>query len=139
MKKIKCILLIDDDVATNNLHKIIIDDANVTEAVHAVTSGQEALDYLTRTGDCQSNASKHPRPDLIFLDINMPAMNGFEFMEAYSKLDEAQKSGIIVMMLTTSLNPDDEERSKEYQSIFGFRNKPLTEEMLHEIIDNVAR
>lgn len=85
-KKVKCILLIDDDEPTNFLHKIVISDSGRAEKVVEVQSGFEALDYLEKMED-----GKYPQPDLIFLDINMPAMNGWEFLEEYDKLDEGKK------------------------------------------------
>ena len=130
-KKINCILLIDDDKSTNFLHKIIIEETGVSEKVEAVQSGQEALDYLERKKE-----GVYPKPDLIFLDINMPGMNGWEFLEEYEKLDDNIKGEIMIMMLTTSINPDDEEKAKKTKFINGFLNKPLTTEALEKIIDD---
>lgn len=130
-KKINCILLIDDDKSTNFLHKIIIEETGVSEKVEAVQTGQEALDYLERKKE-----GVYPRPDLIFLDINMPGMNGWEFLEEYEKLDDNIKGEIMIMMLTTSINPDDEEKAKNTKFINGFLNKPLTTEALEKIIDD---
>ena len=130
-KKINCILLIDDDKSTNFLHKIIIEETGVSEKVEAVQTGQEALDYLERKKE-----GVYPRPDLIFLDINMPGMNGWEFLKEYEKLDDNLKGEIMIMMLTTSINPDDEEKAKKTKFINGFLNKPLTTEALEKIIDD---
>jgi len=130
-KKINCILLIDDDGTTNFLHKIIIQETGLAEKVVAVQSGKEALEYLEKKED-----GEYPRPDLIFLDINMPAMNGWEFLEEYNKLDQSLKGQIMIVMLTTSINPDDETKAQDIDLIDGFLSKPLTEEMLAEIIEN---
>ncbi|MCG8576765.1 MAG: response regulator [Flavobacteriales bacterium] len=132
-KKFRCILLIDDDIMTNEFHEIIINDADITEKLQTVTSGQEALDYLTNSGKYKSNGTAFPQPDLVLLDINMPAMNGFEFMERYQNLNPNQKGEVVIVMLTSSLNPDDEERANDFESINGYRNKPLTIEMLNEL------
>ena len=130
-KKLDCILLIDDDKPTNYFHKIIINDSGLTERVIAIQSGQEALEYLG-----QKEEGQYPRPDLIFLDINMPAMDGWEFLEEYNKLDKNKKAKILIIMLTTSINPEDEKKAKEINLINGFQRKPLSVEMLEKIIDN---
>ena len=128
MPKLKSILLIDDDDATNFLHQMVVEKSEITEYVHTCSSGQLALDYLTEATD-----GKYPQPDLIFLDINMPKMNGWEFLEEYKKLNSDQKGRIVVVMLTTSINPDDKAMAESMGIITGFMNKPLTEEMLHNL------
>ena len=130
-KKLKCILLIDDDYATNYIHKRVIDKAEITENVVVVESGYDALEYLRET-----NIEEYPRPDIIFLDINMPGMDGFEFLEEYENLKEMQKGNIILVMLTTSLNPEDKNKSDSISIINGFRNKPLTEEILKGVMND---
>ncbi len=129
-KKLNCVLLIDDDEPTNFYNEMLIKQAGFAEKVVAVQSGLEALDYLKSKED-----GEHPRPDLIFLDINMPAMNGWEFLEEYKRLDKSQKGRIVVVMLTTSLNPDDKMRSEGIQEITDFMNKPLTKEMLKATLE----
>lgn len=133
MKKFNSILLIDDDDATNEYHEIIINLAGVANNVHSVTSGQDGLDYLTSKGLYNGKENSHPQPDLIFLDINMPAMNGFEFMVEYDKLDEDQKGRHIVVMLTSSLNLDDKVRAGENDYIKGYMDKPLTKALVLEL------
>lgn len=128
--KLKCILLVDDNAADNYLHRLEIEEAGVAERVVTATSGYEALDFLqteTETG--------YPQPDIIFLDINMPGMNGWEFLEEYEELPANQKAGVVIVMLTTSLNPIDKKRATENGLIDRFESKPLTKDRLLEIIN----
>ncbi|MCD9020125.1 response regulator [Parachryseolinea silvisoli] len=128
MKKLRCIMLIDDNPDDNFFHQRVIKKADAAEVVIAENSGMGALEYLKLKKD-------HPQehPDLIFLDINMPGMNGWEFLEEYEKLDKDLQSRVIIVMLTTSENPDD--RMKAMNIVPEFRTKPLTKEMLEEIIN----
>ena len=130
MKKLNCVLLIDDDEPTNFLNEMIISQLDCTESIVAVQSGQEALDYL-----CAKEGGQYPQPDLILLDINMPGMNGWEFLVKYKELDETQKGKVIIMMLTTSLNPDDEARAHSISDIKSFMKKPLTKEAFQGVLD----
>jgi len=131
--KLNCVLLIDDDEPTNYISKMLIEEANCTEHIQIAENGQSALDYLTNS-DSFSNNQEYACPDLIFLDINMPAMNGWEFLEKYDQLDPKHKGRVITVMLTTSLNPDDRLKAQENDSISTFETKPLTSEKLKKIL-----
>lgn len=133
MKTINCILLVDDNPADNEFHKIIINDSKVCNKVQVATTGRNALDYIIKSG--VNGTEGFPKPDLIFLDINMPGMNGFEFLEEYHKLDEKLKSKIVIIMLSTSLNPDDSERARQIEEVTEFMNKPLMSEALQKAIE----
>jgi len=132
MKKINCILLVDDNPADNEFHKIIINESQVCDNIKVATSGSKALDYIIKSGN---NGPDFPKPDLIFLDINMPGMNGFEFLEEYHSLDPHLKSKIVIIMLSTSLNPDDAERARRIKEVTEFMNKPLMVDTLKKTID----
>ena len=119
-------MLIDDNPDDNFYHERIIKKSNAAEVVIAKLSAMDALAYLK---------SKEVNPELIFLDINMPAMNGWEFLEEYKILDKQLQSHVIVIMLTTSANPDDSLKSKTMKVTAEFKTKPLTAEMLEEIIN----
>lgn len=127
--KLNCILLVDDDDATNYIHKRAIMALDCTQEIITKSNGQEALDFLKSTVN-----GKYPQPELIFLDINMPLMDGWEFLENYGQLDASQKSEIVIVMLTTSLNPDDHNKAMQISSISDFKPKPLTTKMLQDIL-----
>ncbi|MBC8006265.1 MAG: response regulator [Verrucomicrobia bacterium] len=134
MKKINCILLVDDDESDNFFHTLAITDADICNQIKVVTDGRQALDYLIRSRN-PDLAHEFPKPELIFLDINMPRVDGFEFLEEYEKFEEELKTGIVIFMLTTSLNPYDQERANKHSAIREFKNKPLTTEMLKGLIE----
>jgi len=126
--KLNCVLLIDDDEPTNFLSRMHIERANCAEHIQVAQSGAAALEYLTAGG---GNA---PCPSLILLDINMPAMNGWEFLAKYNELEECHKGRIVMVMLTTSLNPDDKEKAKTIPEISGYESKPLTPQKLDDLL-----
>ncbi len=126
-KKLNCILLVDDDPDDNFYHQIIINEMNIVENIDIVVNGIEAIDYL--------KAENRNPPDLIFLDLNMPKMNGWEFLEQYAHLSAAQKAKVLIIILTTSLNPDHISKAKEIADVTGFETKPLSKEMLRVLLE----
>lgn len=129
MKKLNCILLIDDNPDDNFFHERIINKCQVTEKVVAKTSALDALDYL------KAKPADDTAPELILLDINMPVMNGWDFLAEYEKLPQDLKSKAVIVMLTTSQNPDDAKKATHINTISDFKTKPLTKEMLLEIME----
>ncbi len=133
MKKINCILLIDDNEDDNEYHEMVIKIANVCNEVRFAENGIKGLEYIKNSGDPKLEAD-YPRANLIFLDINMPRMNGFEFLEAYHQLDDSLKAEAVICMLTTSLNPEDRRRALAMNEVSDFQEKPLTTEMIDRIM-----
>ena len=129
MKRLKRVLLIDDYEADNFMHEMLFEEMGCADEIVVKLNGREALDYLTTPQQGQL-----PRPDLICLDINMPVMNGWEFIEAYDALDEDMRGGVVLMMLTTSLNPDDRARAEQRGCIADFVSKPLTRDSLANLL-----
>ncbi|MFC0774042.1 response regulator [Terrimonas alba] len=135
MKQLNCILLIDDNVDDNYFHSRVIRNANAAQHIKTAETGEEALEYFELE---KRDPDQYPLPDLIFLDINMPGMNGFDFLEIVKEKKIITKDRpVIIIMLTSSLNPGDEKMAtKNYQNeIKAFQNKPLTQEMLTELIE----
>ncbi len=130
MRKVKNILLIDDSEADNFIHKRVIEKSGVTENVTLKYSGLDAIEYLTTLVN-----KKYPAPEIIFLDINMPGMDGWGFLAEYDKLDEGLKGGIVICMLTTSVDERDENKAKELNLVRNFFNKPLNKELLTSIVE----
>ncbi|WP_232341324.1 response regulator [Hymenobacter ginkgonis] len=102
----------------------------ITAQVQGALNGQEALDVLATS--C-TTPDAPTCPALILLDVNMPVMNGFEFLTAYRQLPLAQQQAIVIVMLTTSLHARDVERAQELP-VAGFLNKPLTADKIAKIL-----
>ena len=127
MEKIKLLLFIDDDFATNFYHKIIVRDSGLVEKYLFFQSAKEALAYFQE----QLTLGNPEKPDAIFLDINMPEINGWEFLDMYA--ESANDKAPIYIMLTTSLNREDQERAELNPLVRGLKNKPLTEAHIEEV------
>lgn len=127
--KYKCLMLIDDSDIDNMVNKHILSKNTVAENIIVFSSAQEALVYLAN-----NKTSQDPLilPNVILLDINMPIMNGFGFLNEFEKMDELV-SKINVIMLTSSVDPNDIRKSKEYKSVKSFISKPLSLEHLESI------
>ena len=121
------IFLIDDNTIDQKLYKRIIDRSGMVGAFTGFLSAEEALEHLRR--------SDHPAADAILLDINMPRMDGFEFLEAATAELGDQFAKMVVMMLTTSIDPRDEERARQYSVVKDYCNKPLTLEYLKTLAE----
>lgn len=127
MEKIKLLLFIDDDFATNFYHKIIVRDSGLVEKYLFFSSANEALLYFKE----QAALGNPEKPDAIFLDINMPEINGWEFLDLYANTNNYKSP--IYIMLTTSLNPEDQQRAELNPLVCGLKNKPLTAAHLEEL------
>jgi CheY-like chemotaxis protein len=118
-------ILVDDNEADNVYHEIMIRRAGFTGEVHVFESGAEALDFL------RSDALVVPT--CLFLDINMPQMDGFEFARQAKPLLQ-DKPTMLVMMLTSSDAPQDRLRAGDMPLIQGFVTKPLTRERVRAML-----
>ena len=124
--QIKRIMLVDDNKVDNFFHTRIIKKYDDTIELIIKESAYDAIHYLT-------NSNKALLPNIIFLDINMPGMNGWEFIEHYKTLDESLQKSMIVVMLSTSENPDDEALAATHDLLADFKSKPLTHSMLDDV------
>lgn len=128
--EIMCIMLVDDNKNDNFFHEREIKKTHLETYVIPKESGAEALEYLNSMIE-----SGNTKPTLIFLDINMPGMDGWGFLDEYSKLDKDIQSGIIVVMLTTSDNPETKARAMSWSSVSAYITKPLTKEIMEDLVD----
>ncbi|BAV06370.1 Response regulator receiver domain-containing protein [Filimonas lacunae] len=127
-QKLHSILLIDDDDATNFINSFLLKQLDITEQITIKDNAAAALDFL------QTGIQEMQIPDLIFLDINMPGMNGWEFLEQFQARFSTRKLHTVIVMLTTSANPDDAEKAATYPEIAAFKTKPLDKTKISEIL-----
>ena len=123
MMPLNSVLLVEDDAITNFLSEDVLHRAGVKK-VEAVTDGRQALAYLLAAA-C---------PDLIFLDINMPVMDGFEFLE--TKQEENICPEVKVAMLTSSIRPKDKLKASSY-GVIAYIEKPLTKEKVEDVVSQL--
>jgi CheY-like chemotaxis protein len=128
MIKLNAVLLVDDDVINNFINARLIKKSELADDLHISTNGKEAITHLTSRLEKQEAC-----PELILLDINMPVMDGFEFVEAFRKLNFINQDKVVIVMLTTSSNPKDLEKVESLK-IGDYINKPLTEEKLKSVV-----
>ena len=130
MIKLPAVLLVDDDQTTNYLNRLLLERLAVTDHILVAQDGHEALALLAT--QCQPLTPQCPR--LILLDVNMPGMNGIQFLEAYQQSPLAAQKAIVIVMLTTSLHPRDVQRVQQLNAVDGFISKPLTAAKLETIL-----
>ncbi len=128
------ILLIDDDNATNYLHKYYLEEWKICDRVLTAEDGRNALDLIQNTPDLLSAPNS-----LILLDINMPVMNGFEFLQEYEKMSITDKADYLFIMLTTELSSAYQQRANQISDIDGFVKKPLAQgDLMEQVKLNVV-
>lgn len=122
----KVVMLVDDDNVDNFINKKVIINSKFTENVFVHTNAKSALEFFKNVGEPKEDSSETILPSHIFLDINMPVADGFYFLEEFDKLSEKITSEVKIIMLTSSLNPNDELKSCSFKSVTNFLSKPLT-------------
>ncbi len=131
------ILLIDDDDATNFFNQMIINKTGLVNHIDVARDGIDGMDFI-QTDLNTINLDTHlVKQTIILLDINMPRMNGWEFLEEFDKLTVEEKSKYRISMLSTSQDPEERIRANNHKHLSTFLNKPLTVEKLQFLCDQV--
>ena len=122
------VLLIDDNDIDNFINERMITTNHFSNRVIVKNSGESALQYLKENADNASNL-----PELIFLDLNMPIMDGFSFLSEFEKLPESVKQNSKIIVLSSSISPEDINRASTNPLVVKYVNKPLNEKYLSAI------
>ena len=133
MKKVQLCCIIDDDPIFVYGTKRIIKEVDFAESIIVYTNGQEALDGLTKI--C---VAKEPLPDVIFLDLNMPILNGWEFLDEFKNCQSERSKSITIYIISSSVDPRDLERVKDYDQVDHYILKPITPDDLAKILGAVV-
>ena len=123
------VMLIDDNEIDNFINQKMIEGCNFADKVYVHTSGRSALEFLQNI-ERNIDFPRELIPQVIFLDISMPIMDGFQFVDEFQKLSKQLTDGVRIMLLTSSINPLDQQKSTTIPSIANYMNKPLTKEHL---------
>lgn len=130
MNKILCV---DDDAITLMMSKITIKKAGFSDDVITVFNGQEAIDYYAELKETSTEMTNKEYPQLIFLDLNMPVLGGWEFLDDFMNLYYEKFTDTKVVIISSTVDPFDKEKAKSYPIVIDFFSKPITKEMLNQL------
>lgn len=126
MKNIlKKILLIDDSNATNFFNTMIINKVTSVDEIITAKDGKQALEYVLSGS----------MPDILFLDINMPVMDGWGFLDEFKKIDKGGKEPIIVLMLGLEITKEEKRKAIDIFGVKEFNEKMLTKDRVKDIVE----
>lgn len=132
------ILCIDDDPITLMLCKMVITKALFSNEIITATNGEEALHYFNTLKQSKlSSKLSAEQPQLIFLDLNMPVMGGWEFLDSFVTEDYSDFNTTKVIVLSSTIDPEDLEKAKRYPMVIDFLSKPITKGMLEYIQNKI--
>lgn len=124
------VFIIDDDPIHQRIAQIMISKHNLFDEYFSYTDAQKALDFLQ-----ENKKNEETLPDVILLDLNMPVLDGWDFLETFETLIKEFKKNIRVFIVSSSVDEKDLLRSKSYVAVKGFISKPLSPDIIRSIIE----
>lgn len=135
--RLEKVICVDDDPIALLLSKLVLSKTDFANQVITAANGEIAIQYLDQPKVIEEN-NNSKTPLVILLDLNMPVMDGWEFLEQFnSPAYKKHYPGAKVILLSSSIDPNDIERSKSFSMVADFLPKPLTKEMLELILGKI--
>ncbi len=131
--KFNTIMLIDDNEIDNLINQKMLEATSFCDNILTHTGAKSAIEFLRNIEKVASQDVEKFIPELILLDIDMPVMDGFQFLEEFESLSDKTKKFCKIMMLTSSINPQDLAKSKKNKYVIKYINKPLTQDTIEKI------
>jgi CheY-like chemotaxis protein len=131
--KYKAVMLIDDSETDNYVHEIIIKKSGFAENVYKHSGGVSSLEFLKNIEMLRPIIFRSLLPSYLFLDINMPVLDGFQFLDEFINFSKSLKKGVKIVILSSSANSIDIEKASHYNEVVKFLHKPLTAEDLKSL------
>jgi CheY-like chemotaxis protein len=132
-KKYYAVMLVDDNEIDNLINQKMIEASNICEHIFIHSGAKSAIEFLKNIEKLAKGPVDLYLPQIIFLDIDMPLMDGFQFLDEFERLSESIRKHCKVVMLTSSLNPQDMNKAKKNQFVLKYLNKPLTQDNLKKL------
>lgn len=131
-KQFHAVMLVDDNEIDNLINQKMIEASNISKYIYTHTGAKSAIEFLKNVEKVEELRNS-VLPEVIFLDIDMPLMDGFQFLDEFEKLWEGTRKKCQIVMLTSSINPHDLSKSKKYEYVKKYINKPLSKETLEKL------
>jgi|AntRauTorckE5430_2_1112549.scaffolds.fasta_scaffold09860_1 CheY-like chemotaxis protein len=130
-RKLPLVAIVDDDLIYQFMLSRIINRDNLAEKILTFPDGEKAIEYLT-----DNKATNENIPDVIFLDTNMPILDGWQFIEEYASMKAEIKKKVVIFMFSSSIDPSDAESASKISEISNYIIKPASSEEMKVIFDN---